>query len=289
MVGGGSEQARDGLTVFVGVDGTRLLRWARWEKQFPWLSAGFSTRHGGVSEAPWDGLNCGLHVGDSGEAVIENRRRIAETAGFRLGQWTCAEQVHGCSVAVVSAADAGAGRLTRADALDAKDALITDAPGVMLAAYYADCVPLWFVDPLHKAVGLAHAGWRGSALDVAGETIRAMEQAFGSSPAELRAAIGPSIRGCCYEVDRVVAEHFFAIDDGEDTPDWLLPSVRPGRYMLDLVKFNRQNLTKAGILAKHIEISEYCTSCRTDLFFSHRKEKGRTGRMAAWIARKAES
>jgi len=262
--------------------GATLLRLSAWEAEFPWLSAGFSTRIGGVSEAPWDSLNCGLHVGDRDEDVAENRKRVAKGAGFPFERWTCAEQVHGCEVAVAKAADAGAGRLSRAEAIPSKDALVTDAPGLMLNAFYADCVPIWFVDPTRRAVGLAHAGWRGAVADVAGATVREMERTFGTNPADLLAAIGPSIRGCCYEVDDAVAKH---IPKGSEA---LAATSSPGRYKLDLAKFNRQKLTEAGIMANRIEISQYCTSCRTDLFFSHRKENGRTGRMTAWIARKEE-
>jgi YfiH family protein len=261
-------------------EGVTLLGIADWDERFPWLSAGFSTRLGGVGEGPWASLNVALHVGDREAHVIENRKRVAEAAGFDFRQWTCAEQVHGCEVAVLDSRAAGAGRLSREEAIPSKDALVTDTPGLMLNAFYADCVPLWFVDPVHRAVGLSHAGWRGAVADVAGETVRAMQRVYGSSPSDIFAAVGPSIRGCCYEVDNAVAQHI--PKDSES----LVASLSPGRYQLDLAKFNRQKLTEAGILANRIEISEYCTSCRTDLFFSHRKENGRTGRMTAWIARK---
>jgi len=275
-----TETSNEPLELQASPDGAALFRWRAWEARFPWLSAGFSSRRGGVSGEPWGSLNCGLHVGDRDEDVAENRRRVAEAAGFDFRRWTCAEQVHGVDVAVVTEADAGAGRLSRADAVASKDALVTDAPGVMLNAFYADCVPIWFVDPANRAVGIAHAGWRGAVADVALETVRAMTRVYGSDPSEMLAAIGPSIRGCCYEVDDQVARH---IPAGSES---IKASDSPGRYLLDLAIFNRQKLTEAGILTKHIEITQYCTSCRTDLFFSHRKENGRTGRMTAWIARK---
>jgi YfiH family protein len=265
---------------FIGLHGVALLQISDWVERFPWLRAGFSTRTGGISTAPWETLNCALHVGDKEPDVIENRRRVAEAAGFRFEQWTCAEQVHGCEVAVISAEMAGAGRLEREDAIPSKDALLTNEPGIMLNMFYADCVPLWFVDSKRRAVGVAHAGWRGAVADVAGETVRAMQRVYGTEPADIYAAIGPSIRGCCYEVDVAVANHI------PEESESLAASTSPGRYKLDLAKFNRQKLTEAGILANHIELCGYCTSCRTDLFFSHRKENGRAGRMTAWIARK---
>jgi YfiH family protein len=267
-------------STYVAGDGVKLLRIADWQDRFPWLSAGFSTRQGGVGKTPWASLNVALHVDDQEADVFENRRRVAEATGFDFGQWTCAEQVHGCGVAVVEKESAGAGRLSREDAIPSKDALVTDSSGVMLNAFYADCVPLWLVDSVRRVVGLAHAGWRGAVADVAGATVRTMHRVYGSDPGDLYAAIGPSIRGCCYEVDDAVAKHI------PEESDSLVALVSPGRYQLDLAKFNRQKLTEAGILPKRIEISDYCTSCRTDLFFSHRGENGRTGRMTAWIARK---
>jgi len=275
-----TEASFEPLELRASENGAALFHWRAWEEEYPWLSAGFSSRLGGVSGEPWGGLNCGLHVGDRDDDVAENRRRVAEAAGFDFRRWTCAEQTHGVDVAAVAEADAGAGRVSRADALQSKDALVTNAPGVMLNAFYADCVPIWFVDPARRAVGIAHAGWRGAVRDVAGETVRAMRRLYGSEPAELLAAIGPSIRGCCYEVDDGVARYI--PQDSES----IKASSSPGRYMLDLAIFNRQKLTEAGILPNRIELTQYCTSCRTDLFFSHRKENGRTGRMTAWIARK---
>jgi len=270
---------QDPFSLHTADNGVVTLRLNEWLTSFPWLTAGFTTRKGGVGQKPWDELNTALHVGDHTDAVIENRRLVSAAAGLAFDAWTCAEQVHGCDAAVVDAASAGSGRLSREDAIQGKDVLVTNTPGVMLTMFYADCVPLWFVDPVNRAVGLAHAGWRGSVAGAASEAVRTMQREFSSSPDELRAAIGPSIRGCCYEVDENIAQHF-----KQDPSECLSPSSSPGRYMLDLAKFNRHKLTEAGILPKHIEISDYCTSCQTDLFFSHRKEKGSTGRMAAWIA-----
>lgn len=271
-------QTAEPFELLTADNGVVMLRIAAWMRAFPWLNAGFTTRHGGCGREPWNTLNTALHVGDNESDVAENRRRAAEAAGLDFAAWTCAEQVHGKEAFIVGRHAVGAGRLSREDAIMGKDALITDLPGVMLVMFYADCVPIWLVDPITRSVALAHAGWRGSVADVAGETVRTMQQAYGSNPADLHAAIGPSIRGCCYEVDERVARH---IPKGSEA---LMRSTSEGRWMLDLAKYNRQKLTEAGILAKNIEISLYCTSCRTDLFFSHRKERGSTGRMAAWIA-----
>lgn len=271
---------REPMEPFGAAGGVVLLRFSAWAERFPWLSAGVSTRIGGVSLPPWNSLNCGLHVGDRAEDVTENRRRVAEAAGLSFRMWTCAEQVHGKEVFVATADAAGAGRESTGEAIPGRDALVTNVPQLMLCAFYADCVPILFVDPVRRAVGVAHAGWRGTAAGVAAETVRTMARAFGTVPDDLHAAIGPSIRECCYEVDDNVASRF------RDVPESCLTPSSPGRFKLDLAKINRHQLTEAGILPNRIEITNYCTNCRKDLFYSHRGENGRTGRMTAWIALK---
>jgi len=250
-----------------------------WMDKLPGLSAGFTTRRGGVSKPPWHSLNCALHVGDTPLDVAENRQRVAEAAGFEFDDWTCAEQTHGDHIHAVTASEGGRGRLFAEDAFAATDGLVTNVPGVMLSAFYADCVPLYFLDPVHRAVGLAHAGWKGTAANIAAKTIAKMNQEYGSRAEELFAAIGPAIGSCCYEVDdRVISQ----ID--------IKPPARGenGRYMLDLKDVNRQFMIRAGINPIQLEQSDYCTSCNTELLFSHRAEKGHTGRMAAWIGWKVE-
>lgn len=265
---------------FVRVEaGGGLPAWlavAAWRDK-PGLAAGMSLRTGGVSTGPWASLNCALHVGDEAGHVRENRRRLSLAAGFAPEGWTCAEQTHGNRVRLVRAADRGAGRLSRETAFPATDAMITREPGMMLAAFFADCVPLLFADPAGRAVGIAHAGWRGTALDIAGATVRAMAEAFGTRPDRLLAAIGPSIGPCCYEVDDAVIGRLGQIGAAAAV------KKANGRFMLDLKEANRQFMIKAGLKPNHIEVSGFCTRCRTDLFFSHRGEGGRTGRMAAFI------
>jgi polyphenol oxidase len=263
-----------------------MLFLSEWMREYPWLAAGITTRHGGVSGAPWTTQNCALHVGDVEGDVIENRKRASGAAGFDFAAWTCAEQVHGSEIAVVRKERRGAGRLRREDSVGDKDGMITNTPGIMLAAFYADCVPLWFVDPANKAVGIAHAGWKGTVGHIAAKAVKAFVDTFGSDPSRMLAAIGPSIGACCYEVDDYVIDQ---VKEAGGTPGVeYVPAASNGRYMLNLSKFNANQLLKAGILLNHIEITGYCTSCRSDLFYSHRKEQGRTGRMAAWIAIKDE-
>lgn len=238
------------------------------------VTAGFTTRHAG---------NVALHVGDDAEAVIARRRITASALNWDFGAWTCGEQVHGHSVRVVRRGDAGRGRMDRQTAFPDTDALITDEPDILLVQFFADCAPLYFLDPATGAIGLAHAGWRGTVEDIAGQTVNRMREAFGTKPQDLVAAVGPSIGSCCYEVDDKVISRVLAItaDDGVLTP------TANGRAKLDLKELNRQLMIKAGILPSRIELSTWCTSCRTDLFFSHRAEQGRAGRMMSWLGRKS--
>jgi YfiH family protein len=251
-----------------------VLRLASWMDKFDGLTVGFTSRLGGVSEPPLGPLNSAFHVGDREADVVENRCRITKLVGFDLEAWTCAEQVHDCQVTIVESSDRGAGSKSRETAIPNTDALVTNHKDIMLTSFYADCVPLFFIDPLQRVVGLAHAGWKGTALQIATKTIDKMSKVYGSKPSNMLAAIGPSIGACCYEVDQQVVNQI-----GAPTP----ARKDNGRYMLDLKEINRQFMIRAGILPNHIEVTSLCTSCSTDLFFSHRAENGRTGRMASWI------
>ncbi|MHA7750113.1 MULTISPECIES: peptidoglycan editing factor PgeF [Paenibacillus] len=258
-----------------------------WMNQFEGLTAGFTSRHGGVSEAPYSTLNCGLHVLDNPEHVIRNRERLAEAIGQPFDAFTYAEQVHGNEVTVVSLQEKGIGRTSRESAIQAKDGFITKEKGIVLCAQFADCVPLFFYDPVQHVVGLSHAGWKGTVLNISMATISLMTHTFGSQPKDIRAAIGPSIGVCCYEVDETVATRVYAVlEEINATPDERLTVITGkdnGKYMLNLQELNRKLLVQAGILSSHIEVTQLCTSCRSDDFFSHRKEGGSTGRMVAWI------
>lgn len=258
-----------------------------WMEREPRLTAGFTGRAGGVSSAPWESLNIGLHVGDAAEDAIENRRKVAEAIGWPFEAWTCAEQIHGSSVYQVRAGERGRGRLSMTDAIAGCDAIMTNVEGVLLTSFYADCVPLYYYDPDNGAVALAHAGWRGTVAGIAEETIRRMTEAYGTRPERLLAAVGPSIGGCCYEVDGAVITEIermigeLALDAGA-AARCLMPESG-GKARIDLKEINRQIMIKAGILASRIEITKWCTGCEVELFFSHRMEGGKTGRMASWI------
>ncbi|MCR8641906.1 peptidoglycan editing factor PgeF [Paenibacillus sp. N1-5-1-14] len=268
-----------------------LLEISTWMKQGSRLTAGFTSRIGGVSEKPFDSLNCGLHVLDRPEDVVCNRQRLASAISIPLDRCTYAEQVHGNDVVVVTSDNQGKGHAIREEAIQDTDGMITNESGIALCMMYADCVPLFFWDPSKRVIGVSHAGWKGSVLDIAGATVAKMNAVYGSEPQHIQAAIGPSIGGCCYEVDERIAnqvtQHYESLQiQGISTNDILLPSEHIGKYMLNLKLFNQAMLLKAGIVSSHIEVSGLCTSCHTDLFFSHRKEHGQTGRMVAWMAMK---
>ncbi|GBG06165.1 multicopper polyphenol oxidase [Paenibacillus agaridevorans] len=264
-----------------------LFLLSQWMDGSPGLTAGFSGRAGGVSSAPWNSLNIGLHVGDKQGDVIENRKLLTEDIGWPFEAWTCAEQIHGAAVHQVREGDRGRGRSSMKDTIQGCDGIMTDVEGILLTSFYADCVPLYFFDPEHRAVALAHAGWRGTVGGIAAETVRRMSEAYGTRPERLIAAIGPSIGECCYEVDGQVIAEVEALMNRLGLSETLaLTCMIPeasGKARLNLKELNRQIMIKAGILPTRIELSKWCTGCRVDLFFSHRMEGGKTGRMASWI------
>ncbi|MFC5403071.1 peptidoglycan editing factor PgeF [Cohnella soli] len=244
------------------------------------LTAGFTTRHAG---------NVALHVGDVPEEVVSRRGAVVESLGWAFETFTCAEQVHGTEVRVVERSRAGSGRQDRESAWQHTDALVTNEEDIFLAMFYADCVPLYLYDPVTGGMGLAHAGWKGTVRDIVGETVSRMHEAFGAKPGNMVAAIGPSIGPCCYEVDGAVLSKVIPLvsDDPDTAAIVIRPTEQDGKAMLDLKHLNRHLMIKAGILPSGIEVSSWCTSCRTDLLFSHRKENGATGRMMSWIGRKS--
>lgn len=237
------------------------------------LVHGMFTRLGGHSRPPWQSLNTGHTVGDVPAAVEANHRAICKALGVEMAQLVSPHQVHSARVAAVGPADRGQ---VIADA----DALITDAPGVPLMLRFADCAPVWLYDPRQRAIGLAHAGWRGTVAGIVLASVRGMQATFGCRPRDLIAAIGPSIGPCCYEVGVDVARAVEEAFAGETRP--YLESRGAGRWHLDLWAAVCQQLVQVGV--QQIEVARLCTACNTHEWFSHRAELGRTGRMGALIA-----
>jgi YfiH family protein len=238
-----------------------------------WVCHAITTRHGGISPAPFDSLNMGLHTEDAPRNVLGNRKRVCAALNYSPQAWVSGEQVHGVGCHVVTAADAGRGAWAYRSSLPATDILITQTPGILLVSFYADCVPVLLADPVRRAVGMAHCGWQGTLAGAARFAVQAMSQAFGSAPSDLVAVLGPSIGPCCYEVSAQLARRFqeaFGAD------------AVLGKQ-LDLRLANRRLLAKTGLSSAAIHTAPWCTSCQQDLFFSHRASGGRTGRMAALI------
>ncbi|WP_462331734.1 peptidoglycan editing factor PgeF [Schwartzia sp. (in: firmicutes)] len=249
----------------------------------PELVQAVSTRFGGVSKAPYDSLNLALHVGDDGSAVIENRKRFCGALGISFSALTTPEQIHGDKIVRVTADEIGRGRMSYDDAIKGTDALMTDVPGVSLMLCYADCTPLMFFDPVKHVIAVAHGGWKGTHLGIAGKTISAMHEAYGCEPKNILAAIGPAIGPSCYEVGDEVAGKF-----SEAYPDdakYIL-SRQGEKYHLNLWEANRLQFIRAGIREENIDSAESCTQHNAQIFYSYRASGGKTGRIAALLSLK---
>ncbi|TMW73137.1 peptidoglycan editing factor PgeF [Alteribacter natronophilus] len=240
---------------------------------------GFTIRNGGTGKPPFDTLNLGLHNGDSPETVLGNRHRLANETGFPLENWVAGEQVHGGEVAEITSAHKKSGALSQDTALKQTDGLFTQEKGILLASFYADCVPLYFFDPVSETIGLAHAGWKGTAQNIAGNMLEAFEQA-GAERKNIHAAIGPSISGGCYEVDSRVKDRLDSLPVSDLSQAAV--SCGSGRYRLDLKEVNRQLILSAGVGENRIYVSSLCTYTEDSLFFSYRRDQGRTGRMMSF-------
>jgi YfiH family protein len=242
---------------------------------------GVSTRLGGVSSPPYASLNLSLAVGDERARVSENRRRWCKAVGVAAERVAQPRLVHGAAVVRLRAAAEAPG----IDApLDVRaDGAITDQPGLPLLMTFADCLPVLIADRRAGAIGLAHAGWRGTLAGVVGATVAAMAEAFGSRPHELLVGLGPCIRACCYVVgpDVVAAARAALPDDAAA----ILVQGEHGNVCLDLPAANRRILERAGVEPAAIVDAGLCTRCHSELFFSHRAAGGPTGRGAAIIAR----
>lgn len=235
---------------------------------------GIFTRNGGVSPAPWNSLNLGGLNGDSRANVIENRRRIFEDMGRIVESIYDVWQVHGTEVICTNSP-----RPLDAAHIQA-DAILTDSPDITLFMRFADCVPILFYDPVKKVVGMAHAGWQGTVKKIARVTVDAMRENYGSKPENILAGIGPSIGADHYQVGKDVAER--AASAFSDTDGILIK--RNDNVYLDLWEANYRTLWDAGV--RNIQVAGVCTACDTSKWFSHRAEKGSTGRFGAMIGLK---
>lgn len=253
----------------------------------------FSTRKGGVSKGIYESMNLSYSRGDVKEAVDENFRRIAGIFDSSPERMVCSRQTHTTNIRLVGEEDCGKGIMKETDYEDV-DGLITNLPEIILCTFYADCVPLYFVDTQKKAIGLAHSGWRGTVDRMGEQVLKAMEEAFGTRPQDVVAAIGPSICQDCYEVGEEVAEKFMECFSGEaiggdfrgnafNKRGILQKGVKEGKYQLNLQEANRTILVDAGIPKGQIAVSDICTCCNSSLLFSHRASQGKRGNLGAFM------
>lgn len=238
----------------------------------------FSTRMGGVSEGIYGTMNLSYTRGDRKEAVDENFRRIADVLGCKCEDFVCSDQTHTLNIKRVDKEDCGKG-VTRPKDYQDVDGLVTDAEGIALATFYADCVPLFFLDPVKRVIGLAHSGWRGTAGRIGGKMIRIMEEEYGCKRENILAAIGPSICADCYEVSEDVAG-VFKTEFGDAV---LKPGKKPGKYQLDLWKANEMVFLQEGLKLGQITVTDICTCCNDKLLFSHRASNGKRGNLGAFL------
>lgn len=237
----------------------------------------FSSRLGGVSEKPYSSLNLGLKTADAKVNIEKNYELLFKAIGIPIKNSVLSDQVHKDKIKMITKADCGKGIIRDSD-ISEIDGMVTNEKGIALVTHYADCVPVYLLDPINKAIGLAHAGWKGTVLKIAQKVVLKMQESFGTEPKNCLAAIGPSIGKCCYEVDEQVINKF---NQNFTNLNKYVFSKGNNRYKLDLWEANKNQLEEIGILQRNITVSNLCTYCNSRLFFSHRLEKGMTGRMAA--------
>ncbi len=245
---------------------------------------GFSTRLGGVSQGCYASMNLSFTRGDDEAAVRENYHRIAKSIGVKCENMVLSQQTHTTNVRVVTEKDKGKGIVKPLDYTDV-DGMVTNIHGICLVTFYADCVPLYFVDPVQKAIGLSHSGWRGTVGKIGKETIRKMEEQYGSDPKDILAAVGPSICKDCYEVSEDVILEFQKNFKERYWKD-LFYRKENGKYQLDLWKANEIIFKESGILPEHIAVTNVCTHCNSEILYSHRTSGDRRGNLAAFLALK---
>ncbi|MBS5544508.1 MAG: peptidoglycan editing factor PgeF [Lachnospiraceae bacterium] len=254
-------------------------------EEIPWVAHGFSSRWGGVSCKDFSSMNFSVGRGDEPEAVLENFSRMAEALGVERDRMVVSWQTHTDRVRLATEEDEGKGVVRPRDYRDV-DGLITNVPGITLVTLYADCVPVYLVDPVKRAIGLCHSGWRGTVQGIGEKTVRKMAEAFGSEPEDLIGCIGPSICADCFEVGPEVAEEFKMAFPAE-YHERLCPFYgASGKYHVDLWLANRLVLRRAGLLESKIHATNLCTKCNPQVFFSHRAMGGRRGNMGAFLCMK---
>ena len=253
----------------------------------PFIRHCFTTRLGGRSEGIFSSLNLSSSRGDNAEYVKENYKRIASALKCSTNDFIFSKQTHTTNVMRIKK-DTIANTMANPCVCDNVDGLITDVPGIVLTTFYADCVPLYFVDPVHKAIGLSHSGWRGTVNRMGSVTLEKMKEEFGTLPDRVICAIGPSICGNCYEVGEDVANNFQQEFSSTPLLEVILEEKNNGKYLLNLWEANRAVLLDAGVPAKNIVVGNICTCCNSNILFSHRASQGKRGNLGAFLGIKPD-
>lgn len=251
----------------------------------PGLIHGFSTRLGGVSDGFLSSMNLSFNRGDLTENVMTNHKRFAEAVGYDYKRLVFSDQVHETRIYKVTEKDVGKGIIKKSDILNT-DGLMTNVENIPLITFYADCVPIFFYDPIKRAIAINHSGWRGTVKKISVKMIKSMHDEYGSEASDIICAIGPSICKSCYEVSADVAQEFRAAYSQSEF-DKMIKNIGNEKYLLDLHLANYYNLTDAGINPENIDVTDICTCCNPDFLFSHRASHGKRGNLGAVIMLKS--
>ncbi|HEY9060412.1 MAG TPA: peptidoglycan editing factor PgeF [Pseudobacteroides sp.] len=259
------------------INGVEFIQFSNLKKYQSTISHGFTTRIGGVSTGECSSLNMGFNRKDTRENVLENYRRVAEVLNIDSRDMVLSKQVHDSKIKAVGEQDRGKGIFKESD-IQGYDGLMTNERSVALVTFYADCVPLLFFDPQKKVIAESHSGWRGTLKEIAKETLISMNKEYGCLAQDIVAAVGPSIGKCCFEVGKEVYEEFKAKHNDIDIfCEWL----NDEKLKIDLQGIIKRTMVGQGVREENICMSEICTKCNNDIFFSHRGDSGRTGSLTA--------
>lgn len=246
--------------------------------EIPFISHAYTTKDGGVSKGYFSTMNMSFEH-DNFNDVTENYKIFCNATGFNFNDLVASSQDHHTFVRVCTEKEKGIG-IYKAKDIMSVDGLITNVPGVTLVIYFADCIPVSFVDIKNKAIGLAHAGWRGTVAKICKEVIDKMNINYGTNPEDLVCTLGPGISRCCYEVDLSCANEFYNLH--LDDSKFVFPK-NDKKFMVDLLETNRQVLVSCGVLEDNIVVSDLCTKCNSDILWSHRATNGKRGTMCAMM------
>lgn len=248
-------------------------------KECDFIDHAFCTRRGGVSEGKFANLNFSLQEGDKEEMVFRNLEIVASSFGLSVEQFFMANQVHSDRILVIDAGSSGTAGNQSSDF----DAIISDRSNLAIGILTADCVPVLMADRKKGVIGVVHAGWKGTSLKIAAKAVDTFVRRFSSSTTDIIAVIGPAIGHCCYQVDDVVFE---AMKGDKSREFFFRECNEKEKWMFDLPLANRLQIQNAGVPPENISLTDICTSCRNDIFFSHRREMGKTGRQLSFIVLK---